>query len=134
MFPQLLPPSHTVLAVGFVLTRIIIMALIFEPKLKILWYWAALSEDKTHVVTDLIHQLLVSGHHHLGAGHVDGIRPVPAAFHQVCQAEKLCLNYGVVTPVYWHTLRRGLDIRTRESISITFHQILHSFPVKLSKK
>ena len=67
MFPQLPPPSHTVLAVGFVLTRIIIMALIFKPKVKTLWYWAALSEDKTHVVTDLIHQLPVGVHHHLRA-------------------------------------------------------------------
>ena len=124
MFSQHLPFARFVLAVGFVFTIVIfIMVLIFEPILKFLWYWHAPSEDPTHVVTDLIHQLLVSGYHHLRAGHVDGIGPVPAAFHQVSQAEKLGLNYGVVAPIYRNTFSRGLDVRTRESFSVAFHHI-----------
>ena len=105
MFSQHLPFARFVLAVGFVFTIVIfIMVLIFEPILKFLWYWHAPSEDPTHVVTDLIHQLLVSGYHHLRAGHVDGVGPVSAAVHELGETQLLGLNNGIVTPVHLNTL------------------------------
>ena len=81
-----------------------------DPELVVLGQWDALRVDLLNVVVKVSHHLPVGEEHHLRAGHVEGVAPVPAAGQQVLETVELSLDYGVPAPLYMYLLVISLQL------------------------
>ena len=75
-----------------------------DPNFFLCWRSEAGREYRLPRLVQAVDQLPVGEEHHLGAGHVEGVAPVPAAGQQVLETVELSLDYGVPAPLYMYLL------------------------------
>ena len=69
-----------------------------DPNFFLCWRSEAGREYRLPCLVQAVDQLPVGEEHHLGAGHVEGVAPVPAVVQKVAETVELCLDYGELSP------------------------------------